>query len=304
LASGVTFFVGELIRAKMTAAAINGQGLGGMIKSLNPFSRGGASGGMTPPTQTPSMQNTSVSDKINQTTGKGGGMNMNNVLKGAAAILILSAALYVAAKAFQEFGSVTWEAVAMGLVSLGGLAVIAYALGNSIPAMIKGAIAVAILGAALIPFAYALNLIAPAAEAFGNAISGIVTAVAGGISTIIGSITTMMTSILPLLNIESAIGVFALAASFTSLAGALGMFSLAGLAAIPAMAAVAAFSKVAGTELTAEIFGNSSDNESGLLAEIKALRSDLTNGKIAVYMDGQLVTARVYDNASKNPVTP
>jgi hypothetical protein len=111
---------------------------------------------------TAKIPQTSVSDKINETAGGEGGkgMNMANILKGAAAILILSAALYVAAKAFQEFGSVEWEAVAKGLVGIAGLAAIAYVLGKAEKGMIKGAVAVAILGVALVPFAFAMSLIA------------------------------------------------------------------------------------------------------------------------------------------------
>jgi hypothetical protein len=48
----------------------------------------------------------------------------------------------------------------MGLASLVGLAAIAYVLGKAQGEMIKGAIAVAILGAALIPFAFSMSLIA------------------------------------------------------------------------------------------------------------------------------------------------
>lgn len=81
-----------------------------------------------------------------------------DLIKGAVALLILAAALFVAAKAFQEFAEVTWESVAMGLVALVGLAGIAFLLSKIQGEMIKGAIAVAILGVALIPFAYALNL--------------------------------------------------------------------------------------------------------------------------------------------------
>jgi len=102
---------------------------------------------------------TSVNDKLNKTAGSKG-PKASSLLKGAAAILILSAALFVAAKAFQEFGSVTWPAVTMGLVGLAGLAGIAYILGKAKGEMIKGAVAVAILGAALIPFAFSMNLIA------------------------------------------------------------------------------------------------------------------------------------------------
>jgi hypothetical protein len=84
----------------------------------------------------------------------------SDLIKGAAALLILAAALWVSAKAFQEFAEVTWESVAKGLVGLVGLATIAYILGKAQGEMIKGAIAVAILGVALIPFAFAMSLIA------------------------------------------------------------------------------------------------------------------------------------------------
>jgi len=84
----------------------------------------------------------------------------SDLIKGAAALLILAAALYVSAKAFQEFAEVTWESVGKGLVGLAGLATIAYILGKAQGEMIKGAIAVAILGVALIPFAFAMSLIA------------------------------------------------------------------------------------------------------------------------------------------------
>jgi hypothetical protein len=124
---------------------------------------------------TAKIPQTSVSDKINETAGGEGGkgMNMANILKGAAAILILSAALYVAAKAFQEFGSVEWEAVAKGLVGIAGLAAIAFVLGKAKGEMIKGAIAVAILGAALVPFAFSMSLIA------GLDINSVIAAAAG-----------------------------------------------------------------------------------------------------------------------------
>ena len=91
---------------------------------------------------------------------KFGKIKAGDLIKGAAALLILAAALYVSAKAFQEFATVQWESVAKGLVGLVGLATIAYILGKAQGEMIKGAIAVAILGVALIPFAFAMSLIA------------------------------------------------------------------------------------------------------------------------------------------------
>ena len=106
-----------------------------------------------------SVKDVGVSDKLNKTTG-GKGMNVGNMMKGAAAILILSAALFVAAKAFQEFGSVTWTAVGMGLVGLAGMAAIAMVLGKVSGQMIQGSIAIALLGLALVPFAYSMRMMA------------------------------------------------------------------------------------------------------------------------------------------------
>lgn len=40
-----------------------------------------------------------------------------------------------------------------------------------------------------------------------------------------------------------------------------------------------------------------------LIAEMQGIRNDLATGKVAVYMDGQLVTSKIANVASKNPVT-
>ena len=98
-----------------------------------------------------------VADKLNKTSG-GKGMNVMNMVKGAAAILILSAALFVAAKAFQEFGSVTWTSVGMGLTGLAGMAAIAMVLGKVSGQLLQGSLAVAALGLALVPFALSMKM--------------------------------------------------------------------------------------------------------------------------------------------------
>jgi hypothetical protein len=130
----------------------------------------------------------------------GGGLMSNmpsatNMLKGAAAMLVLSAAVFVAAKAFQEFAKVTWESVIKGGVALLGLAGIAMLLGKAVGPITEGAIAIGILGISLIPLAFALRIATPAIEAFGNVITKVfnglatvITASAGGISTIFGSL--------------------------------------------------------------------------------------------------------------------
>jgi hypothetical protein len=89
-----------------------------------------------------------------------GGMKPMDMIKGAVAILILAGALVVAAFAFQMFGDVTWPAVFMGITALGAMTIAAMVLGKVGTEVIKGAIAVAILGVALIPAAYAFGLLA------------------------------------------------------------------------------------------------------------------------------------------------
>jgi len=93
--------------------------------------------------------------------GKGGGgmmdgltdvvnkMDTKKMLQGAAAILILAAALFVTAKALQEFMKVDWGGMAKAGVALLGLAGIAYLMGQSSANMIIGAAAMLVLGAAL-----------------------------------------------------------------------------------------------------------------------------------------------------------
>jgi len=77
------------------------------------------------------------------------------ILKGAVAILALSAATWISAKAFQEFASVDWGSVFEGIAALSLLSIVAAILGVNIEFIALGAAAIALLGLALIPFAVA-----------------------------------------------------------------------------------------------------------------------------------------------------
>jgi len=93
--------------------------------------------------------------------------------------------------------------------------------------------------------------------------------------------------------------ILGLAGALTALAMALGLVASMGLLALPVLAAVGL---VAGGA-AALMGGGGGAEKGGMLEEIKGLRNDLASGKIAVYMDGQLVTSKVANVASKNPVT-
>ena len=130
------------------------------------------------------------------------GSMSNQMLKGALAIAALGASLIPAAYALQMFADISWEDMAKAGVVLVGLGVAGAAFGSFLPLMLMGAVGIAALGTALIPFALALNIMAPAiekfiplVEAFGNVvtkvfggIATVVTASANGIATIFGSL--------------------------------------------------------------------------------------------------------------------
>lgn len=82
------------------------------------------------------------------------------LLKLGAAFTIFAAGVFVLAKGLQQFETVQWESLGKAGVAIIGLSVAAAILGKVKGQMIQGAIAVGILGAALIPFAFAMNLIA------------------------------------------------------------------------------------------------------------------------------------------------
>lgn len=90
--------------------------------------------------------------------GDGLGSFKASALKGAATLLVLSGALWVTSKAVQNFTNVKWNDLAKAGAALGGLAIVALALGSASVQMIIGAAAIAILGASLIPTAIALKM--------------------------------------------------------------------------------------------------------------------------------------------------
>jgi len=81
-----------------------------------------------------------------------------DMMMGAAAIAILGVALIPAAVGFRLFGDVKWEAIAVGATGLLALGAVGLVLGKALSGLIQGSIAIGLLGVALIPFAFSLNL--------------------------------------------------------------------------------------------------------------------------------------------------
>ena len=135
------------------SAATGGGGVAGAVKDI--FGRGAATPAI--PTVPPGggAGLTSVATGTSSFSG-------TNILKGAAAMLVVAASVYVLGKGLQEFNTVKWEDMGKAAIALGVITAAAFGLFFIAPEVIIGALAIAALGASIIPFAFALNLAAPA----------------------------------------------------------------------------------------------------------------------------------------------
>lgn len=82
----------------------------------------------------------------------------NKTVKGAASLALLGGAITLAAVGLKQFNEVNFTSLIKGTIALAGLAGLAQLLGKGSTAMIKGAAAVALLGAAVVPMAFGLSL--------------------------------------------------------------------------------------------------------------------------------------------------
>jgi hypothetical protein len=163
------------------------------------------------------------------------------------------------------------------------------------------AVILALAGAFTI-FAFGLSLLVPLVKAIGEVLVGVITAIASGISVIIGSITNMMATLMPLMNIESALGIFAIASAFFALSTALVAFAGAGMLAVPAMTAVGLFAAVGGADLLAAGGGGGDNKDDLIIQKLDELKAAYITNK-DVYIDGAKVTAAIGKGASKNPIS-
>jgi hypothetical protein len=175
---------------------------------------------------------------------------------------------------------------------LSALSVGLRALGKAGIAAVQGIGILGLFGIALIPLAYGLSLLGPIIESVAGGLIGIIDSIGTGIATVVGSITTMMTSILPLLSMDAAGALFAVAGGFLAISAALMTFAGASLLATPGMLAVGTFAAVGGDKFLGgggEAAGGGGGKNDSLLEEIKGLRADIQAQPIIVQLDGRQV---------------
>ena len=133
LSKGIGSVITNLAKAVGKAGAALGKGLGDMV--------GGALKGI----------------------GKGlAAIGSPKALLGTVVLAALGASMFIAGKAFQQFADINWAGVGMGMLALGALGVAAALIAPMAPVIAVGALAIGALGLALVPFAYAVSLAAPA----------------------------------------------------------------------------------------------------------------------------------------------
>lgn len=85
-----------------------------------------------------------------------------SMIKGAAALTIISGALFVAGKAFQQFAEVDWKALGVAALGIIGLTAAIVGLGAILPLVVAGSAALGVMSVALLAFGAALNVVAAA----------------------------------------------------------------------------------------------------------------------------------------------
>jgi len=90
----------------------------------------------------------------------GGGKALDGMKKFGIGLLAISAALWVAAEAFKNFGDVDWEMIGKGMVALGGLVLAAIGLDKVKGSIIKGALVLGVLAGAMYLMGEALSTFA------------------------------------------------------------------------------------------------------------------------------------------------
>ena len=226
------------------------------------------------------------------------GTFMGSLALGAAAVaftLMIPGAIGMAL-----FGA-TASIAAAGLMALGP-ALVAFGSTAGTVGWLGVAVILA-LAAAFVIFAFGLSLLVPLVKAIGQVIVGVITAIASGVAVIIGSITNMMTALLPLMNIEAAIGILAMAGAFSALALSLAMVAMMGTAAIPVLLVAGAVGAVAGSLFGGEGGGGGKESKDDLIIQkLDELKAAYMSNK-DVYIDGAKVTSAVGKGASKNPIS-
>jgi hypothetical protein len=244
----------------------------------------------TPPISSPDAGGST--GKLTESISK---IKMNDVVKGAAALVLIAGAMWVLGKALQEFQGIGWDTLAVAGVALLGLTL---ALAGVGAIMMSGVGAVAILAgaAAMLVIAASLYVLGKALQeiAIGFHAMEMIQPILSGLVSMVG-------------------GILMLAGAFGVLAASLAVLAVSGIAALPALLGLAAVG--AGMGMLFSVLGIGDDEsstgggatkeslseyESSMLSKMDALINEVAKGR-DVYLDRDKVTAVVSRTTERSP---
>jgi len=246
-------------------------------------------GGGGPATPPPIDSNAaSGPSKMAEAFGK---IKMTDVLKGAAAMVLIAGSLFILGKALQEFSSVGLTEIGMAVLGIGILTAAMFGLGllfsgPQAALILTAAAGMFLIGAAVAALGFGINQLASGFKTFGE------------IAPILGGLVSMVS------------GIFMLSAAFTALAGSLGLLGMMGIAALPTLLGLGvagaglgmlfgAFGGGESKETSAVEGGSVSEYQSQMLAKMDNLIMAVTTNR-DVYMDGEKVTKVVEKFVERN----
>lgn len=215
-------------------------------------------------------------------------INPAKLLAGAAALVLVSAAVFVFAKAVQEFMQVSWGAVGMAVVSMLAL-VAAVALLGAIMMSGVGAVAILAGAAAMLVVATSVLILGMALQEMAKGFEML-----GMVSHLILGVVAQVPAIMVL-----TMSLFALAGALTAV-GTAGLVSLPGLIALGAIgAAVTGINSLLGIEPTA---GGErvSDYQNQMLTKMDTLITEVKANR-DIYLDKEKVTNVVKRQSERTP---
>ena len=250
--------------------------------------------------------------------GKGGIMssvskiNMGAVLKGAAAMLVVAAAVFVFGKAVQEFMKVSWESVGMAVVSMlalvGAVALLGAIMmsGVGAVAILAGAAAMLVIASSVLILGYALQAIGTGFEMMGAGISTLIPTLTGVASSIMGMVAMIAPIALlsyALVGLSAAMMGLGVSMAFLGIAGLPGLLMLAGIAAVsgPIIKLAGLLGIGDGGEAGAVEGGSLSEYESTMLDKMEELIK-ATSSQRDIYLDREKVTNIVMDRGERSAV--
>lgn len=272
---------------KGIGSSLAGTGVGQKLGGIKDKLMAGIGGGSTTPPPIDSNTGGGPS-KLAESFGK---IKMNDVLKGAAAMVLIAGSLFILGKALQQFSSVGLKEIGMAVLGIGILTAAMFGLGMLFSGpqaalILTAAAGMFLIGAAVAALGFGINQLASGFKTFGE------------IAPILGGLVTM------------AGGIFLLSGAFTALAGSLALLGIAGIAALPALMGLSiagaglgmlfgVFGGGESSETSAIEEGSVSEYETQMLSKMDLLIQAVNTNR-DVYMDGTKVTSVVEKFIERN----